>query len=140
MLQALNDMKTGKAPGHSEVSLELIAASGGVALQVMSEMYKKILDGFGMAAEWALVIVAPIFKGKGDIRNCSCNRAVKFLEYGMKVLERVSEKRLRRLVSVDEMQFGSMPERGTIDAVLILRRLQNEYHAKEKSYMCFVDQ
>ena len=33
-----------------------------------------------------------------------------------------------------------MPERGTIDAVFILRRLQEEYHAKgKKLYMCFVD-
>ena len=30
VLLALIVMKTGKAPGHSEVSLELIAASGGV--------------------------------------------------------------------------------------------------------------
>ena len=37
----------------------------------------------------------------------------------MKVVERVMEKRLHRIVSVDEMQFGFMPERGTIDAVLI---------------------
>ena len=31
-----------------------------------------------------------------------------------------------------EVQFGFMSERGTIDAVLILRRLQEEYHAKGK--------
>ena len=30
VLQALNEMKTGKAPGPSEVSLKLIAASRGV--------------------------------------------------------------------------------------------------------------
>ena len=43
-------------------------------------------------------------------------------------------------MSVDEMQFGFMPERGTIDAVFILRMLQEEYHAKGKMlYMCFVD-
>ena len=30
--QALNEMKTGKVPGPSEVSLELIAASGGVGI------------------------------------------------------------------------------------------------------------
>ena len=28
----------------------------------------------------------------------------------------------------------SMPERGTIDAVLISRKLQKEYHANEKSW------
>ena len=33
-----------------------------------------------------------------------------------------------------------MPERGTIDAVFILRRMQEEYHAKgKKLYVCFVD-
>ena len=31
-------------------------------------------------------------------------------------------------MSVDEMQFGFMPERGTIDAVFILRWMQEEYH------------
>ena len=38
MLQALNEMKTGKAPGNSEVSLESIVASGGVGIQLMAEM------------------------------------------------------------------------------------------------------
>ena len=33
-----------------------------------------------------------------------------------------------------------MPERGTIDSVFILRRLQDEYHAKEKKLcMCYVN-
>ena len=50
----------------------------------------------------------------------------------MKVVETVQEKRLGRIVSVDEKQFGSMPETGTIDDVFILRRLQEEYHAKGK--------
>ena len=52
----------------------------------------------------------------------------------------VLEKRLRGIVSVDEMQFGFMPERGTNGAVFILVRLQEEYHDKDKKlYMCFVD-
>ena len=86
-----------------------------------------------MPVEWTLSIVVPIFKRTGDIRNCSCYRAVKLLEYGMKVVERMLEKSLHRIVTVDEMQFGFMPERGTIDAVYILRRLQEEYHAKGKT-------
>ena len=43
-------------------------------------------------------------------------------------------------MSVNEMQFGFMPERGKIDAVFILRRMQEEYHAKgKKLYMYCVD-
>ncbi|XP_002731282.2 uncharacterized protein LOC100366586, partial [Saccoglossus kowalevskii] len=38
------------------------------------------------------------------------------------------------------MQFGFMPGKGTIYAVFILRRMQEEYRAKgKKLYMCFVD-
>ena len=131
-------MKTGKAPGPS---LDLNAARGEVGIQVMAEICQKVLDGFGMSAEWALCIIVPIFKGNGDIWNCSCYGAVKLLEHGMNVVLNVLEKRLRRIVYVDEMQFGFMPERGTIDAVFILRIMQEEYNAKgKKFYMCFVDQ
>ena len=38
MLHALNELKTGKAPGPSEVSLELIVANGGVGIQLMAEI------------------------------------------------------------------------------------------------------
>ena len=38
------------------------------------------------------------------------------------------------------MKFGSMPERGTIDAMFILRRLQKEHNANgKKLYVCSVD-
>ena len=94
---------------------------GGVGIQVMAEIYQKVLDGFGMPAEWPLRTVVPFFKGKDNIRNCSCYRAEKLFENGMKVVERC-QKRLRRIVTVDETQFDYMPERGTIDSVFILRR------------------
>ena len=62
------------------------------------------------------------------------------LEHAMKIVEKVLEKRLQQMVKVDEMQFGFMPGNGTIDAVFILKRLQEEYLGKEKKlYMCFVD-
>ena len=37
-------------------------------------------------------------------------------------------------MTVDDMPFGFIPERGTIDAVFILRRLQ-EAMQRKKSYM-----
>ena len=74
MLQALNEMKTGKAPGPSDVSLELIAASKEVGIQMMAEICWKVLDGFGMPVEWVLSMVVPIFKERvtsGTAELCS---------------------------------------------------------------------
>ena len=69
--------------------MELIAASGEVGIHVMAEIFQRVKDGFRMPVEWALSTVVPIFKGKGDIKNCSCYRAMKHVEYEMKVVERV---------------------------------------------------
>ena len=69
VLQALSEIKTEKGPGPSEVSLELIAASGGAGIQVMAEICQRVLNGFGMPVEWVVRIVVLIFKEKGDIRN-----------------------------------------------------------------------
>ena len=37
-------------------------------------------------------MVVAIFKGKGDIRKCSCYIPMKLLEHRMKVMEKVLEK------------------------------------------------
>ena len=42
-------------------------------------------------------------------------------------------------MSAAKMQFGFMPERGTIDAVFILRRMQEEYRAKGKRLYVFCE-
>ena len=70
--------------------------------------------------------------------NCGMHRGVKLLEHVMKNVE--VEKRSRKIVTIDDMQFGFMPGKGTIEAVFILRRIQEEYLVKQKKlYMCFVD-
>ena len=58
---------------------------------------------------FVLICCHVIFIYFNDISNGGCNRAVKLLEHGMKVVERVMEKRLCRVLTVDEMRFGSMP-------------------------------
>ena len=97
-----------------------------------------VLDGRGMLDEWALSVAVPIFKRNGDAMSCWAYRRVKLLEHTMKTVEKVQQRRLWCMVKVDEIQFGFMPGKGTIDAVL--RRLQEEYLNKEKKlYLCFVD-
>ena len=54
--------------------------------------------------------------------NCGMHRGVKLLEHAMKIVEKTLEKILRKIVMIDDIQFGSMPGKGTIHAVFILRR------------------
>ena len=64
---------------------------------------------------------------------------MKLLEHAMKIVERVLERQIQTLVNLNEMQFGFMPGKGTVDAIFIVRRMQREYQKKNKKlYMCFV--
>ena len=55
-------------------------------------------------------------------------------------MERVFERRLRNMVTINDMQCGFMPGKGTVDALFMVRMLQEKYgRKKRKLYMCFVD-
>ena len=97
----LNEINAGNVPGPSDVSLELIAATGEVEIEVMVELCMKVLDDFGMPSECALCVVVQIFMWKYDIRNCSCCRVMNLLEHEMKVADSVFEKRLCKILTVN---------------------------------------
>ena len=47
----------------------------------------------------------PIYKAKGNVLDCGNYRGIKLLEHGLKVYERIIDKRLRQQVNIDDMQF-----------------------------------
>lgn len=58
----------------------------------------------------------------------------------MKWVEKLLEKRLRKIIIIDECQFGFMPGKSTTDAGFIVRQLQEKFNAKKKKlYHVFVD-
>ena len=44
------------------------------------------------------------------------------LEYGLKVLERILDKKLKKLLEISKDQFGFMKGNGTTDAIFIVRQ------------------
>ena len=70
IVEAMQSMKSGKATGTSEVSVEMIVASGEIGVKVMMELCQNVLDGRGMPDECKTSVIVPIFKGKGDVMSC----------------------------------------------------------------------
>ena len=92
-----------------------------------------------MPKEWELSTLIPIYKGKGDPMECGSYRVIKLLEHGMKALERVLKRRLRMKVNIDDMQFGFMSGKGTVDAIFIVRQLQEKFMEKRKDLLYAFD-
>ena len=138
--EAIKVMKAGKARGPSEVVGEMLKAVGKKGIKRLTELCNQVVREGAIPREWQLSTLIPIFKGKGDPMECDSYRAVKLLEYGMKVLERVWEERLRQKVKIDDMWFGFVPGKGTVDAIFMVRQLQEKFLEKRKDlFFAFVD-
>ena len=107
--EAIDHLKNGKASGPTGVVGEMLKAGGRKVVNGLTELCNEIIREKKIPKDWQLSTLIPIYKGKGDPMQCGSYRAVKLLEHGMKVFERVLEKRLRSKVNINEAQFGFMP-------------------------------
>ena len=72
--------------------------------------------------------------------SCGSYRKEKLLEHAMKIVLKVTERRIRTIINLNKMQFGYMPGKRTVNAIFIVRRMREKYQKKDKMlYMCFVD-
>ena len=47
-----------------------------------------------MPTEWKSSVIIPLYKNKGDVKDCGLYRRIKLLEDGIKIIERVLERSL----------------------------------------------
>ena len=118
---ALKKMKCHKAPGLSGLTAEMIQATEGIGTQWLLDLCNGIVKEGYIPEDWKSSVILPIYryKGKGDPMECGSYRGMKLLEHAMKVVERISEHRIRQQIEVDDMQFGFKKGKGTTDALLL---------------------
>ena len=125
-------MKTGKAAGPSGIVAEMLKVSGDTGARLVADLANDMVRNGVIPSDWEDSFIINIYKGKGDALERGNYRGLKLLDHVMKGIERV--------ISIDDMQFGFMPDRGTTDAIFILRQLQEKHLAKNKKlYFAFVD-
>ena len=137
---AIKKMKNNKAAGPSGVVAEMLKAAGDAGIIWVTELCNRIVQEGKIPDDWCKSWMVNVYKGKGDALECGSYRGIKLLDHVLKVFERVMEVRVRRIVKIDEMQFGFMAGRGTTDAIFIVRQLQEKYLACKKDlWMAFID-
>ena len=75
--------------------------------------------------EWRMDLTVPIWKRKGDVHEPGKYRGITLLNQVLKLVERVLDARIRRIVEGDfrEEQQGSRKGRGTADGMYVLRQM-----------------
>ena len=138
--KAISKMKCGKAPNLSGVVAEMIKAAGDEGVELVRQLTEAIFSSGEIPADWEESIILNLHKGKGDALERGNYRGLKLTDQVMKLVERVLDSHIRKMVNIDEMQFGFVPGKGTTDAIFIARQMQEKYIAANKPlYFAFVD-
>ena len=123
VVNAITKMKTSKPAGPSGIVVEMLKASGDTGARLVADLANDMVRNRVIPSDWEDSFIINIYKGKGDALERGNFRGLKLLDHVVKGIERVIEKIIRE-ISIDDMQFGFMPGRGTTDAIFILRQLQ----------------
>ena len=124
--EAVNEMKSGKAPGLDGFPVECLK-KGGMAVLPM---------------DWRDACIVPLYKGKGDKCECSNSRGISLLSVVGKLFGRALIKRARARTecAIGEEQCGLRQGRGCMDKVFAVRQGCEKYLANGKYvFWAFMD-
>ena len=111
----------------------MLKAAGEPGVQWVTSIFNGVIKEGKIPTDWRKSWLVNVYKGKGDALACGSYRGITLLNQVMKILERVLEKRIRgKGVTLDEMQFGFRPGRGTIDSILYLSTDAGKVSGEEK--------
>ena len=92
--------------------------------------------------EWRRSIIVPLYKGKGDRRDCGNYRGISLLSVPGKIFARVLLDRIRPHLIQHQRpeQSGFTPKKSTVDRILALRVLIERRREFRKSFIgAYVD-
>ena len=63
-------MKKGKAQGPDDIPVEAWIALGNKSVEFLVKFFNRLLRGEKMPDEWRKSVLVPLYKGKGDVKEC----------------------------------------------------------------------
>ena len=84
--------------------------------------------------------VVPVWKRKGDVRDPGKYRGITLLSHVLKVLERILDGRMRRIVECEMGEEQQGFRRGMADGMFTLRQLvENKLEGQENMALRFIE-
>ena len=71
--EAVNEMKSGKAPGLDGFPVECLKKGGMAVLEWLVRLLNMSFDMQVVSMDWHVACIVPLYKGKGD--NCECSKS-----------------------------------------------------------------
>ena len=95
----LGKMKKGKAQGPDDIPVKAWIALGNKGVEFLVNFFNRLFRE-KMPDEWRRSVLVPLYKGKGDIKECENYWGIKLMSHTMKLWERIIEARIRKEVTI----------------------------------------
>ena len=141
---ALKGIPMRKAPGPDDITTEMRVAAGGRGVTEITNLANMMYSEGRFPEQMYKSIFITIPKVKGTAK-CEKHRTLSLMSHVTKLVLKVIINRIRgrTLSEISEVQYGFMPDRGTWNAIFVLRRLVERLIEKQKPqkdvYVCFID-
>ena len=99
--EAIKVMKMGKAAGPSGTTAELWKHLGQTGLEWPLEILKDIWAEGRVSKQWKKSEIVTIYKEKVNPLKFENYRGMKLLVHGLKIMEKVLDKRLRKIININ---------------------------------------
>src|SRR5881296_1090859 len=117
----------------------MLKAAEEAGVKWVTDICNEVVRSGVVPVDWRRSWMVNVYKGKGNALECSSYRGIKLLEHVLKVLERVIKAQIRKIVKMDDMQFGVSPGKGTTDPIFTIRQVQEKSLGKQKElWIAFV--
>ena len=137
---ALKGMPMRKAPGTDDITTEMLVAAGGREVTGITTLANMMYSEGRFPEQMYKSIFITIPKVKGTDK-CEKHRTISLMSHVTKLVLRVIMNRIRgrTLSEISELQYGFMPDRGTSNAIFVLKRLVERMIEKQKDVcVCFI--
>ena len=144
VLEAIHNLKKGKACGTDKVLAEMLKLIDKLAITFLTTLFNNLFNNGIYPDEWSKAIIVPIFK-KGDPTLVANYRGVSLLSLISKCYTYILNKRLVKWTEehkhLTESQAGFRSGYSTTDHIFTLKAIIDKCFAKKngKLYVCFVD-
>ena len=138
---ALNETEGGKAPGMDGVRV-MLKEGNVTVLEWLVRVFNICFMLSIVPVDWVIACMVSLYKGKGDVHECSNFRGISLLSVAVKVYGRILINRIIDETEnvIGEVQSGFRRGRGCTDQIFTVRQICEKYLGKgEDVYFAFLD-
>ena len=115
--EVLGKFRSGRAAGICQIPAELLQKGGDLLHRELTTVFKNVWTSGEIPSDWKRSIIVPIYKGKGDPKDCGNYRGISLLSVAGKTFARILLDQIRPHLLQHQRpeQSGFTSKKSTID-------------------------